>query len=283
MTAVAIDLNQVVGGGAEIGFSGFVHGIALVDLLQIFHYSRRSLTLQIEPNAAIHVADGEIVHARVGDIEGELAISCLLERTGGRIRTANAEVVPTTIQRPFNFLLLDALRGMDEAHKDDVPVAWPEESGEFLKEVLQPPSRGSLFPSVPAAGSQLLASACVQLAERVDNARAVALVDLKERRLVAQCGGVNRALLEEQCLAAFERPDLSALDRKLNAAGRIEGGARSSWLDEVRYMGESGAFFGKTLTARALALVLCACCDDSPGLAWAELRQSVRMVERILP
>jgi hypothetical protein len=109
------------------------------------------------------------------------------------------------------------------------------------------------------------------------------LVDLKERRLVAQCGGINRTLLEEQCLAAFERPDLSALDRKLNAAGRIEGGARSSWLDEVRYMGESGAFFGKALTARALALVLCACCDDSPGLAWAELRQSVRMVERILP
>jgi hypothetical protein len=282
MNAVAVDLKQVTGGGAEVGFSGYVHGIALVDLLQIFHYSRRSLTLHIEPNASIHVADGEIVHARVGEIEGELAISCLLDRTGGRIRTDVSEVVPTTIQRPFNFLLLDALRGMDEAHKDDVPVAWPEESGEFMKEVLQP-SRGSLFPSVPAAGNQLLASACVQLADRVENTRAVALVDLKERRVIAQCGSINRALLEEQCLAAFERPQLAALDRSLSAAGRIDGGVRSTWLDEVRYIGQSGAFFGKTLTARGLALVLCACCEDAPGLAWAELRQSVRMVERILP
>lgn len=282
MNAVAVDLMQAAGGTVESGFSGFVHGVSLVDLLQIFHYSRRTLTLHIEPNAAIHVVDGEIVHARSGELEGELAISTLLERASGKIRTAGAEVVPTTIQRPFNFLLLDALRGMDESHRDEVPDIWPEESGEFSKDLLSPPH--SLLPSVPAAGNQLLASACMQLAERVENTCAVALLDLKERKLVAQCGAVNRKLLETESLAAFERAEVGTFERALSKAGQLDQTRLpEAWLDEVRYIGESGVFFGKMLSSRSLGLVLCARGNDAPGLAWAELRQSVRMVERILP
>ncbi|HEX2733655.1 MAG TPA: DUF4388 domain-containing protein [Polyangiaceae bacterium] len=266
----------------ETGFSGFIHGVALVDLLQIFHYSRRSLTLHIEPNAAIYLADGEIVHARAGELEGQVAFTSLLQRNGGRIRTAAAEVVPTSMTRPFNFLLLDALRGMDEADRDGTTEVWPEESGEFLKETRQV-SRGSIFPSVPAAGNQLLATACMQLAERVENTCAVALVDLDQRLLLAQCGSISRGLLEKQCLMSFERPQLQGLEQALAKSGALPANAGAGILDEVRYVGASGAFFGKLLTGRRLALVLCARCDDSPGLAWAELRHSVRMMERILP
>jgi Domain of unknown function (DUF4388) len=284
MNAAAIDLVQSAGGTAELGFSGFVHGVALVDLLQIFHYSRRSLTLHIEPHATIHVSDGEIVHARNGELEGELAISCLLERTSGRIRTAPAEVVPTSIQRSFNFLLLDALRGMDESNREPGVETWPEASGEFTKETFQVPRGGSLLPSVPAGGTELLGTACIQLAARIDGPCAVGLVDLNERRLLAHCGNVNRQRLEAQCLAGFERPELIAMDRLLRNAGQLrESGQTSPWLDEVRYVGQSGIFLGKALTGRALALVLCMSSTDSPGLAWAELRQSVRMVERIVP
>lgn len=281
MTAVAIDLSHKPSAAPETGFSGYVHGVSLVDLLQIFHYSRRSLTLSVEPNASIHVADGEIVHARVGEIEGELAISCLLERTSGRIRTGSPEVVPTTIHRPFNFLLLDALRGMDESHRDAGTSAWPEESGEFPKDTFA--QRGSVLPSVPVTGSQLLTTACLQLAERVENTVAIGLVDLKERRLVSQYGASNRHMLESLCLKAFEHPELSALDQVLNTSGRLLSHDGPDWLDEVRYVGEGGVLFGKVLSTRALGLVLCARCFDSPGLAWAELRQSVRMMERIVP
>ncbi len=281
MNALAIDLTHAPPAAQETGFSGYVHGVSLVDLLQIFHYARRSLTLNIEPNASIHVADGEIVHARVGELEGELAIACLLERTGGRIRTSGTEVVPTTIHRPFNFLLLDALRGMDESHRDIGNSIWPEESGEFPKDAFA--QRGSILPSVPTTGNQLLVTACLQLAERVDNTVAVGLIDLKERRLLAHHGATNRHVLEAQCLEAFEHPELAALDQLLFADTDANPNISGVWLNEVRYICEGGMLFGKVVGTRALGLVLCARCLDAPSLAWAELRQAVRMIERIVP
>lgn len=282
MNAVAIDLENVPDATGEVGYSGFVHGVALVDLLQIFHYSRRSLTLHIEPDSAIYLRDGEVIHARSGNLDGESAISSLLARSGGRIRTAEPEEAPTSIGRPFNFLVLDALRGMDEAQRDEAD-AWPEESGEFTKEIIQVPRR-SLFPSVPAAGGQLLATACMQLADRIAGTRAVALLDLKEQKLVVNCGSVDRHLLQSECVAAFDRPALNDLDEALAAARIVEADhAGPQWLEEVRYVGEGGLFFGKALSVRAFALVLCVCGSDSPGVAWAELRQSARMVEKLLP
>ncbi len=278
MNAVAVDREAASSETIEVGFSGYVHGVALVDLLQIFHYSRRSLTLHVEPNAAIYVSGGEIIHARVGDIEGELAISTLLARTSGRIRTTSPEVAPTTIHRPFNFLLLDALRDMDEAHRDEAASVWPEETGAFATEVLAVP-RASRFPSVPAAGNELLVTACLQLAERVEETSVVAVVDLNERKLVAHYGTVNKQLLEAQCLAAFGRSASTEFEALLHG----EGAPPVKPFDEIRFIGQSGLFFGKMLGTRPLGVVLCTRSSEAPGLAWAELRQSVLMMERIMP
>lgn len=281
MTALAFDLSQTPIAVPEAGFSGSVHGVSLVDLLQIFHYARRSLTLNVEPNASVHLADGEIVHARVDELEGELAVARLLERASGHFWTSGAEVVPTTVHRPFNFLLLDALRGLDEAHRATESTAWPEQSGEFQKDTFA--QRGSVLPSVPTTGGHLLSTACMQLAERIENTVAVGLIDLKERRLLAQYGASNRHALEAQCLDAFEHPELTALDQLLWTAGRLTTHNGPEYLKEVRYIGREGVLFGKVLGTRELGLVLCARCVDAPGLAWAELRQSVRMMERIVP
>ncbi|HSC86625.1 MAG TPA: DUF4388 domain-containing protein [Polyangiaceae bacterium] len=275
MGAAVRGLDELESGTIEAGFSGFVHGVALVDLLQIFHYSRRSLTLHVEPNGAIHMREGEVVDAKVGDIEGDLAISCLLERTGGRIRTTTLESQRSIIQRPFNFLLLDALRDLDESSREPTE-SW---GGDLAAEAAVMP-RITRLPSVPVGGSELLLAACMQLAERIEDARAVALYDRRERKLVVAHGQLERSALEAQCVAAFERPALEELGARLHAF--VDAPARKGDWDEVRYVGSRGLMFGKSLTTRPWALVICAASPESPGLAWTELRQSALMIEKIL-
>jgi hypothetical protein len=276
MEAAAREQTEAESATLEVGFSGFIHGVALVDLLQIFHYSRRSLTLHVEPSGAIHVKEGEIIHARAGEIEGEVAIHCLLQRTGGRIRTAAPQDVSRTVDRPFNFLLLDALRDLDETARDSTDV-WSHERP-VIGEISAPP-RGSLFPSLPVAGGELLATVCTQLFNRVEDSRAVAIIDRREKRLLAYHGPVERALLERECLAAFDRPELARLSTLLHPDVQDEG---VSAVREVRLLRRSGLFLGRALATRAMALVLCTGNSESPGLAWTELRQSTLMVERIL-
>jgi len=275
MTVVARELSEGESVTLEVGFSGFVHGVALVDLLQIFHYSRRSLTLFVEPSGVIHVQEGEIIHARAGEVEGEAAIGCLLERTGGKIRTAAAQTVLGTINRPFNYLLLDALRDLDETSRDSTDV-WSHERP-ILSEI-PVAQRGSRFPSLPVTGNELLNTICTQLFDRVDDARLVALIDRRERRLLAHRGGVfDRGLIEAQCLAAFDRPELASLSSLLHPDGESQ-----SAVSEVRFLSRAGLFLGRALATRPMALVLCTGNSESPGLAWTELRQSTLMVERIL-
>jgi hypothetical protein len=275
MTAAALESSEAESARLEIGFSGFVHGVALVDLLQIFHYSRRSLTLHVEPGGAIHVHDGEIIHAKVGDLEGEPAISKILERTRGTFRTAAAEVVVATVERPFNFLLLDALRGLDETARDSTDV-WTQEQSVFSE--VPAAQRGSRFPSVPVTGNDLLEAVCAQLFDRIEGARLVALIDRRERRLLAHRANIyDRRLIESQCLLAFERPELANLSSRLSLSS--DGPASVS---EVRFASRAGLLLGRALATKPMALLLCTANGEGPGLAWTELRQSTLMVERIL-
>lgn len=268
--AARVEFVEEGGRDSEVGFSGHVHGISLVDLLQIFHYSRRSLCLHVEPNAKIHVREGEVVHATSGRMEGDVALSNLLARSGGRLRTAEAEEAPTTIHRPFNFLILDALRDLDEAGRDG-PESIPEESATF------PTARGSRFPSIPVAGGELLAVACQHLAERIDAARAVVLVDLVERKILAAHRAGRRDDESELGLTTFERPACVALE------GMLLGDAEGSAVEEVRVRTATGLVFGKTARSGGVGMVVVVEATDAPGLVWAELRQSTATLERILP
>lgn len=101
----------------ETGFRGSVHGLSLVDLLQMFHYGRRSIRIDIGApiQGSIHIQQGEVVHATHGDEAGEEALRALLATPSGAITTTAAEDAPRTIERSFRSLLLDLLRQLDEA------------------------------------------------------------------------------------------------------------------------------------------------------------------------
>jgi CheY-like chemotaxis protein len=102
----------------ETGFRGSIHGLSLIDLLQMFHYARRSLAIAVDGWDPGHVflEDGRIVHAIYREITGEAALRAILAMPAGSLRTmVLPEQTPHTIARDFEGLLLDALRTLDEA------------------------------------------------------------------------------------------------------------------------------------------------------------------------
>ena len=115
------DLSQAIQRAVDCdeGFRGTVHGLSLTDILQMFHYARRSLVVQLGgEEAEIHLRDGEIVHAQYREEQGEAALRALLNSRSGSVHTSPACPCPITISRPFSALLLDLVRQIDECDRD---------------------------------------------------------------------------------------------------------------------------------------------------------------------
>lgn len=98
-------------------FHGSVHGLSLIDMLQMFQYGRRCLTLTVsdESTGRIYVRDGQIIHAEHRGEVGEAAVRALLRMSAGTVTTS---VLPgkieQTVTRELSHVLLDALRTLDE-------------------------------------------------------------------------------------------------------------------------------------------------------------------------
>jgi CheY-like chemotaxis protein len=123
------ELLQAVERAAECtnGFFGTVHGLALIDMLQMFHHAQRSLTVRVLGGApaAIHMQRGQIVHATYGSTEGEEALAEMLAMPAGSLQTSSLEPVAPTLSREFQPLMLDLLRRMDERRRGDADPPSP--------------------------------------------------------------------------------------------------------------------------------------------------------------
>lgn len=107
----------------ETGFRGSIHGLSLVDLLQMFHYARRSLAIAVDGLAPGHVflEDGHVIHAAYRELHGEAALRAILAMPAGSLRTmVLPPSTPHSITREFRALLLDSLRTMDEGNLQDL-------------------------------------------------------------------------------------------------------------------------------------------------------------------
>lgn len=134
----------------ETGFRGSIHGLSLVDLLQMFHFARRSLAIVVDGFAPGHVylEDGRIVHATCRDAIGEEALRSILSMPAGSLRTmVLPEQTPHTIARDFEGLLLDALRVMDEnaASSSDLGNWGFDELGDLGEPAPAPRPRMQIF------------------------------------------------------------------------------------------------------------------------------------------
>ena len=101
----------------ETGFRGNIHGLSLIDLLQMFHYARRSVAIVVDSWAPGHLflEEGRLVHAIYRELTGEPALRAILAMPAGSLHTmVLPEGTPQSITRDFAQLLLDALREIDE-------------------------------------------------------------------------------------------------------------------------------------------------------------------------
>jgi CheY-like chemotaxis protein len=101
---------------SKTGFRGSVHGLSLIDLLQMFHYGRRSVTISVRGSVRgrIHLDRGEVVGAECGDLTAEPAFRAVLQSPSGTVHTSALTGQEPTISRSFQELMLDTLRLLDE-------------------------------------------------------------------------------------------------------------------------------------------------------------------------
>ena len=113
---------------ARDGFRGTVHGLSLLDMLQLFHLSRRNLTLVVSgvPPGFVHFDHGELISATFGDLVGADALRALLRNQSGTVSTQPIEPgIQRTISAPFDGLLVSLLQQIDESSRSSPPAEVP--------------------------------------------------------------------------------------------------------------------------------------------------------------
>ena len=103
-----------------------VEDVSLADLLQLFHYGRKSVTLHVSGprSGKVVMHEGEIRHAQCAHQQGEDALAALVAQRLVRVRTSGADRrSPRTVRRAFGAVVLDLLRRHDEYERDTSDLA----------------------------------------------------------------------------------------------------------------------------------------------------------------
>lgn len=272
---------------ASTGYVGIVHGLSLIDMLQMFHYGRRTLSLEVLGKVAgtIAIKDGEIVDARYGADSGELALRLILTLPAGSLRTRSLQhTATTTIHRDFQNLLLDLLREVDEQSIPPGPPSAPEstpvngwdarissqpvvrfEDPFALSNESEPIPPSATRPHPPRAE---LDACCRQMAGQVAGALSCDILDLVTGEVLGSFGGDTGLsappLLAEPLVQLFRAvPDTSR---------RAEEHEPESQFEEFQLASKERLHFAKTLADRRAIVVVTARRSANIALCWAQLR-----------
>jgi ActR/RegA family two-component response regulator len=107
----------------ETGFRGSIHGLSLVDVLQMFNYGRRSVCIHVGGTSPgrLFLREGQLVHAEHRGRVGEAAVVSILAMPAGSLATAALpDSAEHSIIRDFREVLLDALRALDESNDEAI-------------------------------------------------------------------------------------------------------------------------------------------------------------------
>jgi CheY-like chemotaxis protein len=125
-------IRQAVDCGS--GFHGSVHGLSLVDLLQMYKFGRRSVKIAVAGRSlgTLYMREGELVHAEHDGHTGEDAVASILAMPEGTVGTSvMPPAVPHTIERDFQTVLLSALHAIDETLVDSQAETKPIDDDSF--------------------------------------------------------------------------------------------------------------------------------------------------------
>ncbi len=104
----------------EESFSGYVEGVDIIEYLQFMLLTGRSVVIEVVPASGsrgrIFVRNGNVIHATSKGLQGEQALyECLASRSGSFSNFPWREPTRTTIDKPGEFVLMEAARRRDEA------------------------------------------------------------------------------------------------------------------------------------------------------------------------
>jgi CheY-like chemotaxis protein len=189
-------------GEAANGFSGAISLPMLPDLVQIYAVARASGALRIshgQEAGAIWFEAGDVVHAVCGERRGDAAVHWLLTWEGGTFSLeANAVAPEHTITTPWQALLVEGCRLLDEARRDRQDASAGEAVWKALGPQLQEIAPQALVVTVDTASG----AAAVRQGAAVEGAVAEwpAAVEGLLQAVAGLCGELRGGTLE--CLSA---------------------------------------------------------------------------------
>ncbi|HEX8110794.1 MAG TPA: response regulator [Kofleriaceae bacterium] len=116
------------------GLHGWMHRMSLVDVLQMYHHAGQSLVIHVngDVEGAIALRHGELIHAECHGRVGMPALVELLTVQRGQLETTALDHASRTITGPFDHVLLDGLRSLDEVRRPAGPAAAPAAADDWL-------------------------------------------------------------------------------------------------------------------------------------------------------
>jgi DNA-binding response OmpR family regulator len=267
------------------GFRGSVHGLSLIDMLQMFHFGRRSIVLKVEARVPgeIHFNEGEIVHAARGPSRGEQALSEILGVGSGAVHTEPTVAVERTVHRSFESLLLDLLRTLDEQG----PVQGDDDLDFDAAFRSMPPKPGSIERSKEETHMGKIDDACKEVVESVDGAVAAGVVDLDTGMLLGIYNASQYTSTLNEVVAAatmdlFRGPNVGRIEQMVRAhRGIPEDGGH--YFEEVHVTSRNNFHFAKTLKGGRAVMMLVTKKTTNIGMGWAQLKSKLPMVEPLVP
>ena len=106
-------------------FNGYLEGITLADIVQLACLERYERKMEVRGDkflGVIYFFEGEIVHAEAGDLTGSKAFLEIMCCPGGTFNFTSGRTEIQTIHDSWNFLLMEAMRFIDERN-DTVSLA----------------------------------------------------------------------------------------------------------------------------------------------------------------
>jgi len=173
-------LDTLAGAPAQPGFHGVMQRVELQDVLQMECLARKSTVLAVsggDRQGHIYICEGEIIHAQLGQLQGEMALYGLLALTGGQFTLQPFTEPPRrTISGQYQFLLMEAARLRDETGSQSASKPGSMESasdfGEASAETATPSeARGVRIEEVllsSSAGEVLYQWKCESIESRLD-------------------------------------------------------------------------------------------------------------------
>lgn len=262
----------------DTGFWGSVHSVSLLDLLQLMHIGRRTVRIRVSADliGSIDLVTGEVVDARYGSLEGVPALAAMLAQARGSLETTTARGGSRTVDRPFEALLIDVMRQLDEGLSPEAiavrrstrpPPAW-------LAMAVEAPTKADETPRVDAS-------------RRADGLEAACRTIVAQRAGTVACGLVD---VESGLLVGYAEddawPDAIALaQRAASLLRRSRGDAASGnpdadlALTEFVLTSERSRQFSRSLRGGSAALVLLMPRSSSLEAGWSALEAAENAVE----